>query len=382
MAKKGQAFSNIEEKKPQQIFIEGLADKFLGQMNDFFKKNLGDGPIMKEWHRSFYLMMDKGTEYPPVKQWLRPSMVGADEQQIWLQLHGYKSDQELSSEPQDEVHTRWQAIGTQIGDMWQRQILAAEHWTKKGKAQVDFRFERKEIPYSFDDGTIEGVLSAPYFEEFAREYHEIDGVPVWGTCDGILNYTHEEDFRGMSNFEDIRIGFEVKSKQTTNASTGTYKMKTYEDKHRQQILTYALMYDLDYYFILYQNCSKKGWTQDEETKTKYPDVRVFGIFISEEEKAIHREYLHDLWSLKDEQVKPQLNPLKWNFNSHKISAIVNMTHKDYVDLEWAVHDIVNSKEYTTFEKKCAEQCLEEIRQAMEAMKKSKEVEDIDLPEDN
>lgn len=359
MAKKGQAFNEVKV-APQEVFIKNLADKFLNQMNDFFRKNLGDDPIMKEWHRSFYLMMEKGTEYPPVKQWLRPSMVGADEQQIWLQLHGYKSDQELSSEPQDEVHTRWQAIGTQIGDMWQRQILAAEHWTGKGKAQVDFRFERKAFGYEW----------FPYFEEFAREYHEIDGVPVWGTCDGILVYDGEDIQPKEHNVKaTLRIGFEVKSKQTTNASTGTYKMKTYEEKHRQQILTYALMYNLDYYFILYQNCSKKGWTQDEETKTKYPDVRVFGIYISPEEKEAHKKYLKGLWSLKDTEDKPPLNPLKWNFNSHKISAIVNMTDEEYNDLFYKVININTSKEYTTFEKKCAEQCLEEVRQAREAMKK-------------
>ncbi|WDS60552.1 hypothetical protein BC6_00037 [Bacillus phage BC-6] len=370
MAKKGQAFDEVKV-APQEVFIQNLADKFKSQMDAFFRKNLGDGPIMKEWHRSFYLMMEwqeanPDKYYPPVKQWLRPSMVGADDQQLWMQLHGYKSDQVLSDEPQDEVHTRWQAIGTQVGDMWQRQILASEYWTKKGKAQVDFRFERKH----FDMSSIEGFKHEwfPYFEEFAREYHEIDGVPVWGTCDGILNYNHPLGGKDEPH-AFTRIGFEVKSKQTTNASTGTYKMKTYEEKHRQQILTYALMYDLDYYFILYQNCSKKGWTQDEETKTKYPDVRVFGIYISPEEKEAHKKYLKGLWNFKDTTEKPPLNPLKWNFNSHKISSIVNMTDMEYLILQDDVNAISKMKEYTTFEKKCAEQCLEEVRQAREAMKK-------------
>lgn len=363
MAKKGQAFDEVKVAH-QEVFIQKLADKFKAQMDSFFRKNLGDDPIMKEWHRSFYEAMawqelNKDKYYPPVEQWIRPSMVGADEQQIWLQLHGYKSDQVLSNEPQDEVHTRWQAIGTQIGDMWQRQILAAEHWTDKGKAQVDFRFERVIRNYT------DFPKAYPYFEEFAREYHAINGVPVWGTCDGILIHNAPHSGGEMST----RIGFEVKSKQTTNASTGTYKMKTYEDKHRQQILTYALMYDLDYYFILYQNCSKKGWTQDEETKTKYPDVRVFGIYISPEDKRTHMEYLRGIWDLRNTEEKPPLNPLKWNFHSHKISAIVNMTNDEFQTLKGNVVDIETSKEYTAFEKKCAWQCLEEVRQAREDMKK-------------
>lgn len=363
MAKKGQAFDEVKV-APQEVFIQKLADKFKSQMDAFFRKNLGDDPIMKEWHRSFYEAMawqelNKDKYYPPVEQWLRPSMVGADEQQIWLQLHEYKSDQVLSNEPQDEIHTRWQAIGTQVGDMWQRQVLAAEHWTDKGKAQVDFRFERVLRNYT------DFPKAYPYFEEFAREYHEIDGVPVWGTCDGILNYFG--GMNGLSPDDVTRIGFEVKSKQTTNASTGTYKMKTYEEKHRQQILTYALMYDLDYYFILYQNCSKKGWTMTQEDKVKYPDTRVFGIYISPEDKEAHKKYLKSLWDLKDREDKPKLNLLKWTFNSHKISAIVSMTDREFEELERDAYKLEQSNEHTTFEKKQVYQAIEEIRQARKEM---------------
>jgi len=365
MTKKGQAFAEVKGKAPQQVFIEELADKFKSQMDAYFRKNLSDDPIMLDWHRNFADILERGEQYPPVKKWIRPSMVGADKQAIWMHLHGYKPDTFLLDEPQDEVHTRWQAIGTVVGDMWQRQVLSAEHWTKKGKADVDFAFERVNLEgiESHGDGNY------PMFEEFARKYIEIDGVPVWGTCDGILNYREIFETNCSATQVVHRIGFEVKSKQTTNASTGTYKMKCAEDKHIQQIKTYALMYDLDYYFILYQNCSKKGWTQDEETKTKYPDVRVFGIYISEEDKESHRNYLRDLWDLQTKE-KPPLDPLNWTFNSHKISAIVNMTDEEYTQLSNDVSKIRHSRDMTAFEKKSAEQCLEEIRQAREEMKRA------------
>lgn len=368
MATKGQAFKELTVAEMKNIqketFIKDLADKFKSQMDAYFRKNLSDDPIMLDWHRNFADILERGTEYPPVKKWIRPSMVGSDEQAIWLHLHGYKPDEYLLDEPQDEVHTRWQAIGTVVGDMWQRQVLAAEYWTKKGKANVDFAFERLDL----SNGHSNALKNVPAFEEFARKYVELDGVPVWGTCDGILNYHEARDFEGVPMTLTHRIGFEVKSKQTTNASTGTYKMKTYEEKHRQQILTYALMYDLDYYFILYQNCSKKGWTQDEESKTKYPDVRVFGIYISPEEKKSHMEYIKRLWSLQSVDEKPPLDPLKWTFNSHKISTIVNMSTEEYEALMDEVSRIDFSKEYTAFEKKQAWECLEEVRQAREKMK--------------
>lgn len=354
-----------EDYASERAFARQLADKFKSQMDKFFRKNLSDDPIMLEWHRNFADILERGIENPPVKKWIRPSMVGADEQSVWMHLHGYKPDTYLLDEPQDEVHTRWQAIGTVIGDMLQRQILAAEYWTGKGKAQVDFAFER--VPFECARDYEECNRTVPMFEEFARRYIEIDGVPVWGTCDGILEYREPlKDVCTVS--EKVRIGFEVKSKQTTNASTGTFRMKTYEEKHRQQILTYALMYDLDYYIIWYQNCSKKAWSMTEEEKIKYPDCRAFGIYISPEDKKNHKEYLKGLWKLGESRTpKPKLNPLKWTFNSHKISAIVNMTDTEFEELERECSQIENSKEYTTFEKKSAYQCIEEIRQAREKM---------------
>jgi len=365
MAIKGASFKTIDDVNcivpREQVFIQDLADTFKEQMDSYFRKNLSDDPIMLDWHRNFADILERGVQAPPVRKWIRPSMVGADEQAIWMHLHGYKPDTFLLDEPQDEVHTRWQAIGTVVGDMWQRQILAAEYWTKKGKAQVDFAFER--VWSGNGDNR-----QYPMFEEFARKYVELGGVPVWGTCDGILQYTPPEDGLGR-DYKGLRIGFEVKSKQTTNASTGTYKMKGAEAKHIQQIKTYALMYDLDYYFILYQNCSKKGWAQDEETKTKYPDVRVFGVYFSPEDKKSHMEYLKNIWRLKDTEDKPPLNPLNWTFNSHKISVIANMTTEEYEALMDEVSRIDFSKEYTKFEKDSAWKCLEEIRQAREAMKK-------------
>lgn len=372
MAKKGASFGDTikrtEEKHPKQQFIEGVADKFKSQMDAFHRKNLSTDPIMLEWHRNFADILEKGVEKPPVKKWIRPSMVGSDEQAVWMHLHGYKPDDYILDEPQDEVHTRWQAIGTAVGDVWQQQVLAAEYWTKKGKAEVEFAFERLDL----SDGISDKLKNVPAFEEFARKYVELDGVPVWGTCDGILNYNDRTSPHRYEGYGvPVRIGFEVKSKQTTNASTGHYKMKTYEEKHKKQTLTYALMYNLDYYFILYQNCSKKGWTQDEETKTKYPDVRIFGVYISEKDKRNHLEYLKGLWSLRLSEEKPPLDPLNWTFNSHKVSAIVNMTDEEYSELSAAEARISYSKDYTTFEKKQAYECLEEIRQARESMKGGK-----------
>ncbi|MGR5980285.1 hypothetical protein ACT7DJ_28420 [Bacillus cereus] len=140
----------------------------------------------------------------------------------------------------------------------------------KGSFDFDFHFKRLERSYGFT----RDVKHYPAFEEFTRATKTIEGVPVYGTCDGILTY------RNPNGILRPDIGFEVKSKQTSYASTGGYSMKGEDPKHVRQAKTYALMYDLDYYFFVYQNCAKKGWNMTEEDKQKYPDLRIFGIYIS------------------------------------------------------------------------------------------------------
>ncbi|MGI8362728.1 hypothetical protein [Bacillus cereus] len=349
-----------EDYASQRAFARQLASKFESQMRYFQSLNLEDSDeTMLYWHECFYdILKNDAVEEPPKGKWLRPSMIGSDELALWYQLNGYKSDEDsLKGKPrQDDRHTRWQAIGTVVGDMWQKQVLSAEYWGNKGKHDFDFRFQKLLRDYGH------GKKYYPAFEEFTRTTACIGDVPVHGTCDGILEYDPRLDHGGArpkGYGVPIRIGFEVKSKQTSYASTGGYSMKGEDLKHVQQAKTYALMYDLDYYFIVYQNCAKKSWNMTEEDKQKYPDLRIFGIYISPEEKAEHVKYLKYLWELQNSEEKPKLNLLKWNFNSYKKTILEDMTREDFAYLTNQVLSIENGK-YSAFEKKSAREAYDEI----------------------
>lgn len=342
-----------EDYASERAFARQLASKFESQMRYFQSLNLEESDeTMLYWHKSFAEQLENGSHNDRPDKFLRPSMVGSDELALWYHLRGYKSDEDtLKWKPrQDDRQTRWQAIGTVVGDMWQKQVLSAEYWAAQGKCELDFLFERNSKGY-------------PMFEEFARKvYYTEDGVPLAGTCDGILE--HYGSHPGVTrDLKTTRIGFEVKSKQTSYASTGGYSMKGEDPKHVQQAKTYALMYDLDYYFIVYQNCAKKSWNMTEEDKQKYPDLRIFGIYISPEEKAEHVKYLKYLWELQNSEEKPKLNLLKWNFNSYKRTILGDLTREDFAYLTHQVVSIENGK-YSAFERKSAREAYDEIEAYM------------------
>ncbi|WP_163051661.1 hypothetical protein [Bacillus cereus] len=345
-----------EDYASERAFARQLASKFESQMRYFQSLNLGESDeTMLYWHECFYdILKNNAVEEPPEGKWLRPSMIGSDELALWYQLNGFKSDEDsLKGKPrQDDRHTRWQAIGTVVGDMWQKQVLSAEYWGNKGKHDFDFRFQKLLRDYGH------GKRYYPAFEEFTRTTACIGNVPVHGTCDGILEYVpYVEDLERCYN--GVQVGFEVKSKQTSYASTGGYSMKTPDPKHIKQIKTYALMYGLDYYFIVYQNCSKKSWSMSKEDQLKYKDLRVFGLYVSPEEKAEHESYLNNLWSLQNLEVKPKTDLFKWTFNHYKKTILTNMTVEEFKDLTHQILTIENGK-YSAFEKKSARQSYDEI----------------------
>ncbi|MBR9655767.1 hypothetical protein [Bacillus cereus] len=340
-----------------------MADLFASQLSHFQSLGLEEPEeMMIYWHKSFYEVLSQGDYAKQPEKFIRPSMVGSDKQALWYNLHGYKSDEELvyCRPVKPAFQQRWQAIGTVVGDMLQRQVLSAEYNVVKHPFEFDFRFERKIVRDS------QGYATGwhPMFEEFARKtWHTKALTPICGTCDGILEYVPYLDDDIGRCYRGTRIGFEVKSKQTSYASTGDYSMKAPDPKHVKQIKTYALMYGLDYYFIVYQNCAKKSWNMSREEQLKYKDMRVFGVYISPEEKAEHEAYLDSLWDLQNTTEKPKLDLLNWTFNSYKKAILTNMTVEEFKHLTQQLLTIENGK-YSAFEKKSVRQAYDEIEAYM------------------
>src|SRR5699024_6265276 len=90
----------------------------------------------------------------------------------------------------------------------------------------------------------------PTFEDFITPNSKvnIEGVEyyLYGLPDGVIEYVTDDG-------EKIRVGLEIKTKQTTPARTSLYSMRDAEQSHFDQTVAYSYMYKFDYVIILYVN---------------------------------------------------------------------------------------------------------------------------------
>lgn len=254
----------------------------------------------------------------PKRPYFSPSASQACPRELYLKAKRAPKD----SFPIRPHQGRWREIGTAIGDVIQRTVLAME----RNLPGCPFRFERNA------DGT-------PMFEEFAKRNVKIEHngqtFYLYGTCDGIMEYK-------TSDGEILRIGLEIKSKQGTYSKTSRHSMKAAEEKHRKQCVAYSIMYDVDYYIILYVNASKKGWNMSEEEYEASPDIRAFGFEITDAERAKLLDFFAEVTKCINDDTPPALDLFRWTFNNHKTACAKSLTDEEYALLKAQVKRALRS----------------------------------------
>lgn len=222
--------------------------------------------------------------------------------------------------PKMQSHqSRWVQIGTKIGDMLQEQVLMMEkHYKKFVGEECHFRFER----------TPEGN---PNFEEFSTAFQQFNSGNIsfitGGSMDGIMVWTDPE------TQQEHRIGLEVKSKQSTPAATSLYSMRAPNEKHVWQVRNYAMLKDLDMYLIVYVNAAHKAWEMNEEDAHKNPDLRVFGVDISEDDKKAVRNRFFTAVEHAHAGSLPPLDLSGFTFSDYKYALAMSLTYKELEELE-------------------------------------------------
>ncbi|KAB7657642.1 hypothetical protein GBN78_08350 [Bacillus sp. B2-WWTP-C-10-Post-4] len=222
---------------------------------------------------------------------------------------------------------RWQFIGTNIGDAIQRDILLAErHYEKFTSEKPRFRIERTKDGY-------------PAFEDFVKTRkvieHNDQQFALIGTCDGILEYIDEH---GVIT----RVGLEIKSKQTTYSKTSEYSLREPGADHVKQVTCYSLMYDLDYYIVLYMNASKKAWNMNEEDYAKYPDFRAFGVAITDDMRNEVLDKFASIVAAVNTKQPPKLDIEHWTFNNYKSACAQSLSEEEYEEIKMRVNRVKRS----------------------------------------
>ncbi len=292
----------------QQIALdfEELLDTWHAQPERF------DNALDAQIHRWY----SKPPKVFPNKPYFSPSAANACPRELYMKATGAKRD---IGERQPH-QGRWTRIGTAIGDVIQRDLLFIEkHYEKQLGQAPQFTFEYNA------DGT-------PQFEDFAKLNKQIEHnghtFHLYGTCDGIMKYISEDG-------EVLRVGLEIKSKQTSYSKTSYYSMKQPDDKHVKQCVTYSLMYDVDYYVILYVNASKKSWVLNDEDLSKGSDIRAFGLYITDDMRKEVLDYFTEVLDAINSGKPPKMSLSKYTFNNFKRACAESLTDDEMESLrEW------------------------------------------------
>lgn len=310
----------------RQRQAEFIAQRFVEYLNEWHSYEQPYDDELDAWLHGCYADIKQKKRYFDLKSQphFSPSSADSCDRELYMKVKKYPRDVE-GVQPHQR---RWTAIGTAIGDTIQREILLAErHFKRFTGKEPAFRMARTDEGY-------------PFFEEFVQTLKVVDHkgqrFSLFGTCDGVMLWK-------APNGETIRVGLEIKSKQKSYTSTGHYSMKAPQEKHVKQITTYSLMYNVDYFIILYVNASKKDWVMSEGDFENYPDIRAFGIYVSEDmRQAVLDKFANIVYHAKID-VPPPLDITRFTFNKYKKACAESLTEEEFTEITGYVSRVRKSK---------------------------------------
>lgn len=249
----------------------------------------------------------------PKRPYFSPSSATSCPRELYVKAQRAKRDEQR----QQPHQKRWTSLGTAIGDMIQRDLLFIEkHYEAKTGNAPRFQFLRDE-------------LGRPRFEEFAKSNKRVtfngETFYLFGAPDGIMEYITDDG-------EVIRVGLEIKSKQTTSARTSLYSMREPDASHAAQTVCYAEMFGCDYYVVLYVNASKKSWFISDEDYAKTPDIRAFCKRITDADKAQVFSKFAEVTRAVREGKAPAIDLDAWTFNGFKTACALDLTDDEFASL--------------------------------------------------
>lgn len=296
----------------QTITIHDLAQEFTDFLNEWHSYREPYDDKLDAWLHEAYAKIKRKRNYIDWNTlYFSPSSANKDDRELYVKAIGMPRDEEDLKPWQ----RRWTGLGTAVGDWLQREILLAErHYERYTLEKPPFVMAR----------TAEGQ---PFFEDFVHgQYffeHNGERFSIVGTCDGVL--IHQPTGR--------RIGLEIKSKQTSYSETGYSRMTAPSPDHVAQVTCYSLMYDVDEYFIVYVNTSKKAWFMDDDEFQNSPDIRVFGVEITDKMKRQVLDKFAGVAKAVREQKPPRLDLEKFRFNNFKRSCALSLTDEEFAELK-------------------------------------------------
>lgn len=297
---------------------EQLTTDFLTMINNFHSnKQPYDLDLESYIHRIKYEAIlnppSQGKKQRGVN-YFHPSSASSCLRELYHMAKGNKRDEDTIQPHQK----RWQKLGGMFGDLIQHDLLAIhKHYERMTGNGPDFKPVYTEMETKVGD-----IIKVPMWEEFAKTYGVYSGVPIGGQPDGILQYK-----------DGARIGIEIKSKQTSSARTSQFSMRGPEPDHIKQVVAYSILYEVNEFLLVYGNLSKKSWVMSDEDQAKYPDLRCFYVYVSENDRQELLERFKSVMEMVKRGTPPKLDITKWTFNNFKRSIAQSMTNDEMKELK-------------------------------------------------
>lgn len=215
-------------------------------------------------------------QYPNLPKF-SPSGASKCQLELYRQIHGLPVPQ-LDLQP---YHKRWTRNASAIHEITQRDLLYME------KVLDNPRFTVKRL----ENGLAAWERNIHTFKEIT---YKGQTFIISGMCDGLLTDTITGD----------TVIFEYKTKSTTIAAVGTYKMKDILESHKLQGICYSILFMGDPFedrddmeVFLYESLAKDGWNKGEEARS---DIRTFQLKITLEDRLAVLEKFADVVALTEE----------------------------------------------------------------------------------
>lgn len=300
----------------EQEFAQFIAQEFNDMLYEFHKHPQPYDELMDaELHEQYARILREQAE-PGYFSWKKapdgtprpafsPSGASKSEREL------YEKARKAMRDPQAPTPNQrnWTALGSQVGDYIQREVLLAErHYEILTGLKPKFRFERTD-------------RGEPKFEHFVKVMHEVEHngekFALNGLPDGILIYTADDG-------REYRVGLEVKSFQKSYSEFK--KQDKPKSSHVDQTICYSEMYDLDYYIVLYHLTYGVKWDQELNRN------KTFGLVITQED----REKIFDKFANVAKAVRlshaPSLDLFEWDYYEYKRSTALSLTDEELADL--------------------------------------------------
>lgn len=159
--------------------------------------------------------------------------------------------------PMEPYQVRWVENSSAVHRRVQKDLLYSEKYLDRPSFKVA---KTKDGFPAWEDNI---------YKEIEVSYKKIP-FKIAGKMDGILRFR-----------DGTKIGFEFKTKSTTVAAIGDYKLRNPQPEHVAQTVAYSMLFGINEFLIVYESVAKDDWRKGAHAR---PDLRAHYVRVKHEDK--------------------------------------------------------------------------------------------------